>query len=240
MLVIPSISISEGKCAKLSAHSNYKNAQLFEQSPLDLAMYFEDNGVEWIHFVDLDGARSEGTKNNHILEIIAKYTKLKINYSGGIRTDGDIQEVIDCGAKTITAATVAASDPAMFTTWMITYTPKRLILGADMVDGKIATKGWANRTEIDYIEHIDFYKNRGIQFVKVTDVSRDGVMLGPNFAMYQEVRDKFPDLQIVASGGVRSSEDIQKLNDMGLFAVIIARAFYEDKLTMKDLAKFFS
>jgi phosphoribosylformimino-5-aminoimidazole carboxamide ribotide isomerase len=239
MLVIPSISISEGKCAKLSANSNYKNAQLFEQSPLDLAMYFEDHGVQWVHFVDLDGARNEGIKNNHILEIIAKYTKLKINYSGGIRTDGDIQEVLDSGAKTITAATVAATDPAQFATWIITYTPNKIILGADMVDGHIATKGWSKKTEINYLDHITHWHNRGIQFIKVTDVSRDGVMMGPNFEMYQEVRDKFPNVQLVASGGVRSVEDIQRLSEMGLFAVIIARAFYEDKLTMKDLAKFF-
>ncbi len=234
--IIPSISISGGKMAKLSPNSTEE--KWYDKSPLDLANYFEDHGVKWIHFVDLDGAQKEKMVNYHVLEIIANYTSLKINYSGGIRTDGDIQTAFDCGAKTITAASVAATSPDTFMNWMITYGAGKLILGIDQKEGFITTRGWQNQTAFPYLEKLEYYSERGIQFVKVTDVARDGLLEGPNFKMYEEVRTKFPEIQLVASGGVRSVDDVRKLNEMGLFAVIMARSLYEDIIHIKDLKEF--
>ncbi len=234
--IIPSISISGGKMAKLSPNS--PEEKWYDKTPLDLAHYFEDHGIKWAHFVDLDGASKEKPVNHHVLEIIANYTSLKLNYSGGIRTDGDIQTAFDCGAKTITAASVAASSPETFMNWMITYGSGKLILGIDQKEGFITTKGWHNQTVIPYMDQIDYYSERGIQFVKCTDVARDGLLEGPNFKMYEEVRVKYPEINLVASGGVRSVDDIRKLNEMGLFAVIMARSLYEDRILVKDLKEF--
>lgn len=236
ILIIPSITISAGKMAKISPNSSIE--KWYDKSPLDLAQYYEDHGIQWIHFVDLDGAKNERMVNYQTLQIIANYTNLKVNYSGGIRTDGDIQTAFDYGAKTITAATIAATDPEAFMNWMITYGSRKLILGIDEKDGYVTTKGWLNKTAINYQDHIEYYQDRGIQFIKCTDVARDGLMEGPNFDMYQSVRDRFPELQLVASGGVRSVDDVRKLNEMGLFAVIMARSLYEDRIRIPDLKEF--
>lgn len=222
--------------AKVSPNSTKE--KWYDKSPLDLAQYFEDHGVKWVHFVDLDGAQNERMVNYQVLQIIASYTSLKVNYSGGIRTDGDIQTAFDYGAKTITAATVAATDPELFMNWMISYGSGRLILGVDEKEGYVTTRGWSNRTNIPSHQHIEYYYDRGIQFLKCTDVARDGLMEGPNFKMYQEVREKFPTLNLVASGGVRSVDDVRKLNELGLYAVIMARSLYEDRIHMKDLKEF--
>lgn len=234
-MIIPAISIKDGKLAKYSAESQEK---WYNQSPLDLAMYFEDNGVEWIHFVDLDGAMKEHVVNAHVLEILSKYTKLKINFSGGIRVDGDIQTAFDCGAKTVTVASLAVYEPETFKSWLITYGAGRIIMGADVRGDKIATKGWLNTSNINYLDHIDYFYNRGVQFLKCTDIERDGVMQGPNFEMYQAVRDRFPTINLVASGGVRNIQDIERLDEMGLFGVIIARALYENRIQFSELKKF--
>lgn len=236
ILIIPSISISGGKMAKISPNSPIE--KWYDKSPLDLAQYFEDHGIQWVHFVDLDGAKSEKMVNYQTLQIIANYTNLKVNYSGGIRRDADIQTAFDYGAKTITAATVAATDPETFMSWIITYGTDKLILGVDEKDGFVTSRGWNNKTSIPYQDHIQHYQDRGIKFVKCTDVARDGLMEGPNFEMYKSVREKFPELNLVASGGVRSVDDVRKLNQMGLFAVIMARSLYEDRIHIPDLKEF--
>lgn len=236
ILLVPSISISGGKMAKISPYST--GNKWYDKPPLDLAYYYEDHGIQWIHFVDLDGAQNERLVNYQALQVIARYTGLKVNFSGGIRTDGDIQTALDYGAKTVTAATVASASPETFMNWMMTYGAGKLILGIDQKDGYIANKGWLNQTTIPYESQIEHYAERGIQFVKVTNINRDGLMEGPDFEMYRHVREKFPNLELVASGGVRSADDIRKLNEMGLFAVIMARSLYEDRLTMKDLKEF--
>jgi phosphoribosylformimino-5-aminoimidazole carboxamide ribotide isomerase len=236
ILLVPSISISGGKMAKISPYST--GEKWYDKSPLDLAYYFEDHGIKWVHFVDLDGAKNETMVNYHTLQIIANYTNLKVNFSGGIRTDGDIQMALDYGAKTVTAATVASTSPETFMSWMITYGANKLILGIDQKGGLIANRGWHNQTDIPYENQIEYYADRGIQFIKVTDIARDGLLEGPNFEMYKAVREKFPNIQLVASGGVRSVDDIRKLNELGLFAVIMARSLYEDRIVMKDLKEF--
>lgn len=222
--------------AKISPNST--TGKWYDKSPLDLALYYQDHGIQWIHFVDLDGAVHERMVNYQTLQILAGYTDLKLNYSGGIRTDGDIQTAFDYGAKTITAATVASTSPETFMRWMITYGARKLVLGIDQKQGMITNRGWHNQTNIPYQEQIDFYAERGIQFVKCTDTARDGLMEGPNFDMYKSVRESNPELQLIASGGVRSVEDVRRLNDLGLFGVIMARSLYEDRIQMADLKEF--
>lgn len=222
--------------AKISPNSTTE--KWYHKSPLDLAQFYEDHGVKMIHFVDLDGAVEEKMVNHQTLQIIANYTNLNVNYSGGIRKEGDIQAAFDCGAKSITAATVAATSPDTFMDWMITHGARKLILGIDQRDGYIATRGWKNQTDILYEDHIEYFEERGIQIIKCTDIARDGLMEGPNFGMYQFVLERFPELKVVASGGVRSVDDVKKLNEMGVFAVIMARSLYEDRIQIQDLKEF--
>jgi phosphoribosylformimino-5-aminoimidazole carboxamide ribotide isomerase len=235
--IVPSISISEGKVVKLSSATT-NNAHLYEKSPLDLAKYFEDHGIKRLHFVDLDGAREKSVINYDTLQVIAGHTGLNINFSGGIRTDGSVQLALDHGARTVTVATTAATHPDVFMSWLITFGRDKLVLGADTNDGKISINSWRNQTELNTFDHVQYFYDRGAQFLKCTDVLRDGVMEGPNFELYKQMVEKFPNMRVVASGGVRSVADIEKLQEIGVWAVIIARAFYEDHLNMKDLSKY--
>ena len=237
--VIPSISLTNGKVAKLGS-GDFENAKLFDKDPLYLAQYFEDNGADWLHLVDLDGANENGNTNTHILQIIAGHTNMKINFSGGVRTDGSVNIALEAGAKTVTVATVAATNPSLFMDWIITFGRNRLVLGADVVGKEVVSRGWHNQTGINLWDHITYYRDRSIQFVKITDTKRDGVLEGPNFDLYKEAVERFPDMHIVASGGVRSIADIEKLNEIGVWSVIVARAFYEDKIQMADLRPFLS
>jgi len=237
MQIIPSISILNGKVTRLSK-GDYSNEKVYKESPIDVAKRFEDHGIEVVHLVDLDGAKKGSPVNYHILEAIAGYTNLKIDFTGGIATDGAISKAYEYGASYITSASIAASQPELFASWIVSYGREKITLGADALDGKIAIRGWQKNTEIDLFGHIENFYSRGLKYVKTTDISKDGVMTGPSFSIYKEIMDRFPGICVLASGGVQSVDDIKKLNDMGVFAVIIGRALYEDKITLKDLEDF--
>ncbi|MES2388904.1 MAG: HisA/HisF-related TIM barrel protein [Bacteroidota bacterium] len=235
--IIPSISVLGGKVAKLSAATT-DNARWYERSPLELAQYFESNGFRRVHLVDLDGAREGQVINYQTLQLLRGYTDLKINFSGGIRTDGGAQLAFENGADTVTAATIAATDPERFTGWLISFGRNKMVLGADVMNGTIADRGRRHNTGLDPLDHISYFAERGVLNVKLTDVARDGELEGPNFELIKRVTDTFPSLNIMVSGGVRSVADIEALDKAGVSSVIIARAFYEDRLPIGDLAKF--
>jgi phosphoribosylformimino-5-aminoimidazole carboxamide ribotide isomerase len=237
MQIIPSISIINGKVTRLSK-GNYSSEKVYKETPIDVAKRFEDHGIEVIHLVDLDGAKKGHPVNYHILETIAGYTNLKIDFTGGINTDGDISKAYEYGASYITAASIAASNPDLFSSWIVSYGREKMTLGADALDGKIAIRGWQKNTDIDLFDHIDRFYSRGLKYVKTTDISKDGVMTGPSFDLYKEIMVRFPGICVLASGGVQSVDDIKRLNDMGVFAVIIGRALYENKITLKELESF--
>ena len=235
--IIPSISVLNGKCAKLSA-ANTANAQLYERSPLDLAHFFEEAGFKRIHLVDLDGARAGEVINYPTLQLIAGHTKLKINFSGGIRTDGGAQLAFENGATTVTVATVAATNPDQFMSWLISFGRNKLVLGADVMNGTISARGRQRDTGIDALAHIQHWTDRGVINLKLTDVARDGELEGPNFGLIKSVVETFPQLNVMVSGGVRSVADIEELDKLGVGEVIIARAFYEDRLPLEQLEKY--
>ncbi len=213
----------------------------YDENPLDLARRFEDHGIEVVHVVDLDGAERGSPKNYHVIEAIAGYTELKIDFTGGITQDGDISQAFERGADYITASSIAVSDPELFASWIVSYGREKITLGADVTDidtKKIAFRGWQKKSEIHLFDHLGYFYDRGLKYVKSTDISRDGVMEGPAFVFYQEIRERFPELQVLASGGVRGVDDIKKLHDMGVFAVIFGKAYYEGVLQLKDLEQF--
>ena len=215
----------------------------YDENVLDLAKRFEDHGIEVVHLVDLDGAEMGSPQNYFALEAIAGHTNLKVDFTGGICTDGDIEKAYEFGAAYITASSIAVTNPTLFASWIISYGREKMTLGADVTDivsKKIATRGWQVKSDVMLFDHLQYFYDRGLKYVKCTDISRDGVLEGPAFNFYQEIREKFPEYKLLASGGVRGVSDIDRLNDMGIFAVIFGKAYYEGILKLKDLEKFIS
>ena len=238
--VIPSIAIRHGKVVKMRK-GDPSSEKEYDENPLDLAKRFEDHGLEVVHLVDLDGAEKGSPKNYHVLEAIAGYTDLKVDFTGGINTDGDIGKAYEYGADYITASSIAVTDPELFASWIISYGREKMTLGADVTDietKKISFRGWQKNSDIGLFEHLQFFYDRGLKYVKSTDISRDGVLEGPAFSFYEEIISRFPDLKVLASGGVRGVDDIQRLSDIGVFAVIFGKAYYEGILKLKDLERF--
>ncbi|HMR55702.1 MAG TPA: 1-(5-phosphoribosyl)-5-[(5-phosphoribosylamino)methylideneamino] imidazole-4-carboxamide isomerase [Cyclobacteriaceae bacterium] len=238
--VIPSIAIRKGKVVKMRK-GDPTSEKSYDENPLDLAKRFEDHGIEVVHLVDLDGAERGSPKNYHVLEAVAGHTDLKIDFTGGICTDGDIGKAFEYGADYITASSIAVTNPQLFASWIISYGREKMTLGADVTDiesKKIAFRGWQKKADITLFDQLQFFYDRGLKYVKSTDISRDGVLEGPAFSFYEEIVARFPDLQVLASGGIRGVDDIKRLNDIGVFAVIFGKAYYEGVLNLKDLEQF--
>lgn len=232
--IIPSISIINGKLTRLK-QGDFERETVYQDSPIDIAKQFEDYGIQKIHIVDLDGVRKGAPVNYHILQSIAGYTNLKIDFSGGIRTDGDINKAYEHGATSITASSIAINKRELFSSWLMSYGREKITLGADAKDGKITIRGWQDATNYDLEEHIDYFYMRGIKYVKCSDVEKDGILEGPNFELYKKIVSLFPHIHFLASGGVRSVDDIKKLADIGIKGVIFGRAYYEGNLSLKDI-----
>jgi phosphoribosylformimino-5-aminoimidazole carboxamide ribotide isomerase len=238
--VIPSIAIRKGRVVKMRK-GDPASEKAYDENPLDLAKRFEDHGIDVVHLVDLDGAERGNPINYHVVEAISGHTDLKIDFTGGISTDGDISKAYEAGADFITASSIAVTDPELFASWIVSYGREKITLGADVTDintKKLLFRGWQSKSELTLFEHLEYFYTRGLKYVKSTDVSRDGVLEGPAFSFYQEIIEKFPEMCVLASGGIRGVDDIKKLNDMGIFAVIFGKAYYEGVLNLKDLEQF--
>jgi phosphoribosylformimino-5-aminoimidazole carboxamide ribotide isomerase len=235
--IIPSIAVLEGKVIRLQ-QGDFDREKVYSLSPIDLAMQYEDHGIEVIHLVDLDGTRRGQPINYHILEAISGHTNLKVDFTGGIHTDGDISKAYEYGASYITAASVAVQNKELFASWIMSYGREKITLGADARKHKIAIRGWVKNTELDILDHIEYFYARGLKYVKTTDIEKEGLMQGPSFELFGEIIKSFPDICVLASGGVRNMDDIQRLNDMGVFAVIVGKALYEEKIQLKEIEQF--
>jgi len=235
--IIPSIAIKDGKIIRVEG-AKISEAKIYDESPIDVASKLEDHGIKVVHLVDLDGAHKGSPVNYHILEALNGYTDLELDFTGGINTDGDISKAFEYGADYITAASVAVENKELFASWIISYGREKMTLGADALNGKIAYKGWMQNTDIDILEHIGYFYDRGLKYVKTTDISKEGSLAGPAFDLYESILKKFPEIKVLASGGVRNVDDIKRLNDMGIFAVIFGKAYYEGNISLKDLEQF--
>jgi len=235
--VIPSLSISGGKVIFLEK-GDFSKLLKYNLNLVDVSKLFEDNGIEVIHFLDLDGLLIQSPVNYHALETISGHCSLKIDFMGGIRTDGDINKILEYGATYFTASSIAVNNHDLFADWIMSYGREKLSLMANVVNDKLVYKAWQKKADIDLEEHIDYFHLRGLKYLKVTDMNRDGVLEGPNFELYQNLKTKFPDVCIVASGGVRSLNDIRRLKEMGLYGVIVGRALYEGNINVEDLKEF--
>ena len=236
MKIIPAIDIIDGKCVRLSK-GNYNSQITYNQNPLEVAKTYEDHGIEFLHLVDLDGAKSNHIINYSILEIIASKTNLKIDFGGGIKTENDVNLAFNSGANQVTCGSVAVKKPEIFCEWILNYGSEKIILGADVRGKYVATDGWINTSNQSIFDFINFYKNKGIETVTCTDISKDGMLEGPSFKLYSKIIDAY-NINLVASGGVSEYDDILKLDDMGCYGIIIGKAIYENKISLKQLENF--
>ena len=236
MKIIPAIDIIDGKCVRLSK-GKYNSQITYNQNPLEVAKTYEDHGIEFLHLVDLDGAKSNHIINYSILEIIASKTNLKIDFGGGIKTENDVNLAFNCGANQITCGSIAVKQPEIFCEWILNYGSEKIILGADVRGKYVATDGWINTSNQSIFDFINFYKNKGIETVTCTDISKDGMLEGPSFKLYSKIIDAY-NINLVASGGVSEYDDILKLDDMGCYGIIIGKAIYENKISLKQLENF--
>lgn len=234
--VIPAIDIIDGRCVRLT-RGDYDQVREYSNAPLDVARAFEDAGCRHLHLVDLDGAKSQHIVNYKVLETMASKTDLKIDFGGGLKSDDDVRIAFECGAEKITGGSIAVKSPTTFERWLETYGTRRIILGADARDGKIATDGWQNGSDENIIPFIEEYVQKGITQVISTDISCDGTLTGPSIKLYSEILKKFSRLYLIASGGVGRLSDIAELEHAGVPAVIVGKAIYENCITMKDLEK---
>lgn len=235
--VIPAIDIIDGKCVRLT-QGDYEQKKIYNEDPSEVAKEFEDAGIKRLHLVDLDGAKEKRIINHKVLEKIANSTDLIIDFGGGIQSDVDIQKAFDFGAKMITGGSIAIKNQEMFLGWLEKFGPEKIILGADAKDEMIAISGWQESTKVSVFDFIEEYLKKGIKYTISTDVAKDGLLQGPSFDLYEKMQAKFSDLHIIASGGVSEMMDLEKLNEQGVFGVIVGKAIYEGKISLKELEKF--
>ena len=232
MRIIPAIDIIDGNCVRLTK-GDFGTKKIYSENPLDVAKEFEDNGIEFLHLVDLDGAKSKGIINYKTLELIASNTNLKIDFGGGLKSDNDLKIAIESGANQVTGGSVAVQEPKRFNSWVQSYGDK-IILGADCINRKIATNGWFQTSELDVLDLLLEFEQRGVKSVICTDISKDGMLSGPSIELYKDLISNTK-AQLIASGGVSSIQDLIELKSIGCEGAIIGKAIYEGKVTLKEL-----
>ena len=235
--LIPAIDIIDGKCVRLS-QGDYHTKKVYNENPLEVAKEFEANGIRRLHVVDLDGAKSKHVVNYRTLEMIATRTSLVIDFGGGIKTDEDMRIAFENGAQMVTLGSVAVKNPDLFKKWLIQYGAEKIILGADAKNKRIAVSGWMEDSSQELIPFLHDYTKEGIYKVLCTDISKDGMLQGPSIELYKEIMKEFPEMHLIASGGVSCLEDIIALEEAGIPAVVFGKALYEGRITMKDLIRF--
>ena len=235
--IIPAIDIIQGKCVRLS-QGDYSRQKTYNEYPLEVAKSFEDEGIRRLHLVDLDGAKAQHIVNHRVLETIATKTNLIVDFGGGLKSDDDLRIAFECGAQMITGGSIAVKNPNVFSSWIEKFGQERIILGADVKEEKIAVSGWLETSDLDLLPFIDRYVNKGITKVICTDISKDGMLQGTSVDLYKKIMAQFPDLYLIASGGVSSIDDIITLQEAQIPAVIFGKAIYEGKIKIRDLKQF--
>jgi len=234
--LIPAIDIIDGKCVRLS-QGDYNRIKEYSASPADVAREMQDHGITRLHVVDLDGAKSKHVVNWRTLEQIASATDLVIDFGGGVKTDDDLRIVFDCGAQMVTGGSIAVKEPATFERWLQKYGPERVILGADVKDGKIAVSGWLEASDNELMTFLAHYMELGVKKVICTEISKDGMLEGPAISLYKDILAQYPDMHLIASGGVGGMEDIEALAKANVPGVIFGKALYEGKISWKDIER---
>ena len=235
--IIPAIDLIDGKCVRL-LKGDFDKMSVYSDDPLETAKWFEGAGLKRLHVVDLEGAKTGQIANLEVLQKIAAGTALKIDFGGGIKSDADVERVFDAGAAIVNVGSSAVNDPARFFAWLDRYGANRVLLGGDAREGKLAVNGWQQETEIDVRIFLEQYFRRGATQAFVTDIGKDGALEGPGFELYRQILGSVPGLHLIASGGVRSIEDIRELEKIGCGGVIVGKAIYECRIEPKELGDY--
>jgi phosphoribosylformimino-5-aminoimidazole carboxamide ribotide isomerase len=254
MRIIPAIDIIEGKCVRLSK-GDYDTKKIYNENPLEVAKNFETHGIEYLHLVDLDGAKSKHIVNHKILDEIASKTNLKIDFGGGLKSNEDLRIAFESGANQITGGSIAVKDKMTFLGWLTAYGSDKIVLGADALDEKVAVSGWQEESKEELIPFVQGYQKKGIRYIICTDISKDGMLEGPAFSLYKKILSKtkvhktivtgagvedFTEngINLIASGGISSFDELPKLKEIGCEGVIIGKAIYENRISLKQLEQY--
>ena len=235
--IIPAIDMINGQCVRLKK-GDYNQKTVYEKDPLVVAKRFEEYGIKRLHLVDLDGAKAKHVVNDKVLEKIASQTDLIIDFGGGVKSDDDIEKVFNAGAQMVTVGSVAVQKRELFNDWLARYGGDKIILGADIKENYIAVSGWYEVTDISLEEFLAGYIELGVQHVLCTDIRRDGMLEGTALDLYGRLRKQFPNLDIIASGGIHHIDEIRHLDEIGVSGVIIGKAIYEGRVKLEELKKF--
>lgn len=235
--IIPAIDLIEARCVRLR-QGDFAQQTIYSENPLEVAKEFENAGLKRLHLVDLDGAKNGRVTNLKVLESIAGGTNLEIDFSGGIKTDEDVNAVFNAGAKWASVGSLAVKDAEKFFLWLEKYGSEKILLGADVRGEKLAVNGWQTETEIEILPFLREYSRLGVREAFVTDISRDGLLAGSSNELYAKIRREIPDLKLIASGGVSRIEDVFELEKIGCAGVIVGKAIYERRIELKDLTKY--
>lgn len=235
--IIPAIDLIDGKCVRLS-QGDYAQKIVYNENPVEVARMFADAGIRRLHLVDLDGAKAHHIVNHKVLSDIAHKTDLVIDFGGGLKSDDDLRIAFESGASMVTGGSIAVRNPEVFESWIARYGAEKIILGADVKDEKVAVGGWIETTDLDLMPFIKKYTDKLINKVICTDISKDGMLQGPAIDLYQRILAQFPDLYLIASGGVSCLQDVERLQEASIPAVIVGKAFYENRIKLSDLKAF--
>ena len=233
--IIPAIDVIDGKCVRLT-QGDFAVKTIYAENPIEVARCFEKSGLRCLHLVDLDGAKQGRIVNHAALREITLNTRLSVEFGGGISSESDLQSAFSAGASQVICGSVAVKDPALFEAWLGKYGPEKIVLAADVRQELVALSGWQASSQQHILEFLKYYLARGVEYVLCTDIECDGVLQGPAFGLYQKMMDAFPATKLIASGGVSSIEDIRRLEEIGVYAVVVGKAIYEGKIGLKDLA----
>ncbi len=232
--IIPAIDIIGGECVRLT-QGDYAQKSVYYKNPADVAQRYAEAGIRRLHLVDLDGAKASEPRNLHVLEEVARRTRLDIQYGGGIKSAESLRKVLDAGASRAICGSIAVTEPEMLEEWLGEFGGEHIILGADTRDGKVATHGWLTSSHLTAEELIRRFAAKGLSQAIVTDISRDGMLTGPAFELYRDLQAEFPEVEITASGGISNIDDICRLDAQGTRSVIVGKALYENKITLEEL-----
>lgn len=232
--LIPAIDIIDGKCVRLTK-GDYDQKKVYNENPVEVAQHFESLGFKRLHVVDLDGAKSKHIVNDGVQRAITAATSLVVDFGGGIKTEEDIEKAFDAGAAMVTVGSIAVTNPQLFLNWIEQYGAEKLILGADVRNGKISINGWKEDSSEDLLPFLKQYTDKGVRNVLCTEISKDGTLQGPAIELYQQIMKAYPDMHLIASGGVSCNDDIRALETADIPAVVFGKAFYEGKIKVEEL-----
>jgi phosphoribosylformimino-5-aminoimidazole carboxamide ribotide isomerase len=237
MRIIPAIDIIGGKCVRLT-QGDYGQMKVYRENPLEVAREFENADLEYLHLVDLDGAKKGKVVNWEVIEEIQGKTSLKVDFGGGVKSKKEVEQLLELGINQINVGSLAVKKPDVFTSWMETYGPENFILSADVMDDNVMINGWLEATSLRLVDLADQFEKKGLEYICCTDIRTDGTLQGPNLSLYRKLKKRFPKLKVIASGGISSLNDLEELKYIKVDGAIIGKAIYENRIKLSELKNF--